>query len=201
MAIVVLQLIENNQQNNDTPFCCSFCGSSDIQSWGQASRDIYDTKPVNVVIRRYYCNYCHSTFRYYPRGIDKSKYSERVRRLAALFWLMGLSVRNVIEVFSELGVSLDRMAVWREGQKLTNELNSLKALNPDLRLSIDKSGDLLNRSCGNVLLVVGLENEKTAILGSLNSCDPIAVISWLEPILNEMNIGIHRIETREFYSR
>jgi len=197
---VVLQLIETNPKGGDKPFCCPFCGGSDILRWGQASRSVNDTKPVNVTIVRYYCNYCHSTFRYYPKGIDNSKYSERVRRLAALFWLMGLSVRDVIDVFNELEVTLNRMTIWREGQKLVNELNTLKSLTPSLRLSIDKTGGISNRPGGNVLLVLSLANGKTAILGSVNSTDPKAVIAWLTPILDEMNIGINATGTREFFS-
>ncbi len=111
---------------------------------------------------------------------------------------MDLSVRDVVDVFEELGVSLNRMIVWREGQKLVHELNSLKFLDPNQRYSIDKSGGILNRKDGSVLLVLSLNNGENAILGALNTRDPNAVVSWLRPILNEINVEISKLGTNEF---
>jgi transposase-like protein len=198
MSVIVVQIEDAMNRLADTPLRCPHCGSVDLKHWGELSRKINDVKPVYAVIQRYYCNHCHSTFRYYPTGIDQSRYSERLRRLAALIWLMDLSVRDVIEVFKELGVNLNRMTIWREGQKLVNELNHLKFLNPNLRYSIDKSGGINNRHNGKVLLVLRLRNGQKAVLGSLNTDDPDSVISWLKPILTEMNLQIITMGTREF---
>jgi transposase-like protein len=198
MAIVVVKLNDSSHKIEDEPLRCVYCGSTNIQRWGQTSRGIYDLKKVDTTINRYYCNTCKSTFRYYPKGIGHSRYSERVRRLAALIWLMDLSVRDVVEVFEELGVSLNRMIIWREGQKLVQQLNSLKFLDPNQRYSIDKSGGVLNRKDGSVLLVLSLKEGKNAILGSVNTKDPYKVIAWLQPILKEMNVQITTISTKEF---
>ena len=198
MAIMVVQIEDTIDWLTDKPLRCAVCGSEHIKHWGSTSRKINDIKPVNTVVYRFYCNQCHSTFRYYPMGVDQSRYSARIRRLAALIWLMDLSVRDVVDVFEELGVKLNRMTVWREGQKLVNELNSLKLLNPSLRYSIDRSGGIENRLNGNVLLVLSLLNGKKAVLGSLNIHDPDLVISWLKPILKGMNLRITTMGTREF---
>lgn len=199
MAIVVVKIVDSNCQDADVPLNCPHCGSCDIRRWGWTSRQIRDVKPMNAIIYRIYCNHCHTSSRYYPKGIDHSHYTERVRRLASLCWLLGLSVRDVIRVFGELDVELNRMVVWREGQKLVNELNSKKLLNPNMRFEIDKSGNVNNRPTGNVLLVFSLMNGKTAILGSLDTQDPISVISWIKPILKEMDIQIETMGTREFF--
>jgi transposase-like protein len=190
MAVVMMQLNDAQVHGDISPSECPHCGSNDFQRWGRGSREIRDIKKVKTTIYRYYCNYCHSTFRYYPSGIDRSKYTERVRRLAALIWLLDLSVRDIIDVFGELGVKLNRMAIWREGQKLVGELNSLKYLDPNKRLIIDKTGGLNNRPNRNVLLVLRLRDGRMGILGSLNTRDPNLVISRLSPILNELDVDI-----------
>ena len=88
------------------------------------------------------------------------------------------------------------MVVWREGQKLVNELNSKKLLNPNMRFEIDKDGNVNNRPTGKVLLVFSLMNGKTAILGSLDTQDPTSVVSWIKPILKEMDIQIETMGTQ-----
>ncbi len=56
-----------------------------------------------------------------------------MRRLAAVLWLMEVSTREVEDIFATLGVSINRMTVWREGQKLLEELSHQKLLNPENR--------------------------------------------------------------------
>jgi transposase-like protein len=198
MAVIVVQIEESNNKLTEIPLRCPHCGSYDIQRMGRSARKVKDVKPVKAVIHRFFCNHCHSTFRIYPKGVTQSRYSERVRRLAALIWLMGLSVRDVAEVFEKLGVHLNRMIIWREGQKLVNELNSLKYLNPNLRFSIDNKFGIENRPNGDVLLALSLINGKKTVLGTLNTHDPNYVISWLKPILKEMDLHIVSMGTREF---
>ncbi len=102
-------------------------------------RNVYDTKPVNAVIIRYQCVDCNRTFRYYPQGVDRSPLSRRIRRLAALLWLMDVSTREVEDILENLGISVNRMTVWREGQKLLNELSEKKLLSPDTNYKICRS--------------------------------------------------------------
>lgn len=197
MSVVLIQLQDQKQDDSQAPICCPRCGSTLIARWGQAARNIYDTEPVQAVIERFHCEECHYTFRYYPKGVDRSQFSERIRRLAALIWLMDLSVRDVVEVFQELGVNINRMTIWREGQKLIEKLNAVKALDPANRYSIDKTIGLQNRSQMGVVLVLSLEAGRTAVLGTLDASNPALIIEWLNKILYDCDIQAILMETRE----
>ena len=198
MPIVLLRLKNPQLLQDERPPQCPYCGSITFQRWGQAARDLQDTRPINTIVYRYYCNQCGRTFRHYPEGMDRSPLSIRIRRLAALIWVMDLSVRDVVDVFDELGVSMNRMTVWREGQKLIDELNNRKLITSRKRYTIDKSSDLYQRPEGSVVLAIGLEPGKIAVLGTLNTTNPSEVVSWLRPLMEEFEIDISSLATKEF---
>jgi transposase len=180
------------------PSNCPHCGSVNIRPWGQTTRNVHDASQIQVRTYRYSCERCHRTFRYYPRGIDRSIHSVRIRKLAALIWLMDLSCRDVAEVFQELGVNLNRMTIWREGVKMVDQLNEMNLLNQKRRICIDKEGDVDRRPKDGVVLVLSLAPGKFSVLGTLNINDPRAVVSWLQPIVKDLDIDVSVLGTTEF---
>jgi transposase-like protein len=198
MPILLLQFQDADISDEDALVWCPYCGSTQVQRWGQFPRSISDTKPIDAMVIRYFCENCEHTFRFYPKGVDRSSYSQRIRRLAALIWVLELSCRDVVEVFDEFGISLNRMTVWREGQKLVDHLNNQKAIDFTKRFTIDKSIGLENRPKHGVVLAISLIPEKFSILGTLNTDDPKAVRSWLEPILEDLDIDVSVLDTHEF---
>ena len=97
-------------------------GSQFLQGWGTGAKAVQDTQTEVVDYRRYRCTACQRTFRYYPPGVDRTHLTQRIRKIAGMAWALGLSAREAVEVFSELGVELNYMAVWREGAPLINRL-------------------------------------------------------------------------------
>ena len=201
MPIVLIQIPEKDVLEQIRPSSCPNCGSKIIHSWGQSSRNIQDTKPTQATVHRYYCEACQHTFRYYPKSIDRSNLTHRIRRLAALIWLLGLSTRDVVELFSGFGVTLNRMTVWREGQELVDLLNTLKMIDPSRIFLIfqDKSNNKQNN--GQVMLALEMGQGKLTVLGTLNEPNPRAVISWLKPILKEVDIQVSMLATEELQYR
>lgn len=198
MPIVVIRLDEPTTGSEAQPTHCPHCGSAAIRPWGQTTRSVHDAQTMTVRTYRFACERCHRTFRYYPNGIDRSTHSVRIRRLAALIWLMDLSCRDVADVFQELGVSLNRMTIWREGVKLVDQLNELNLLNQKRRISIDKEGSVEHRPKGGVVLVLSLGAGKMSVLGTLNTTDPRAVVNWLTPIVENLDIDVSVLGTTEF---
>src|SRR4030043_1821440 len=138
MPIVLLQMGDVSVSQTERPKACPLCGSKIVLRWGQVHRTIHDPESIQLVIFRYYCESCKHTFRSYPKGIDRSAFSVRIRRLAGLMWLMDLSCRDIEDIFQKLGVNINRMMVWREGQRLVNYLTSRKTISLTNLWSIEK---------------------------------------------------------------
>lgn len=198
MPIVIIRLDEPSVNTASRPESCPHCGSPQIRPWGQTTRSVHDAEPMQVRTQRFSCESCRRTFRFYPRGVDRSIHSVRIRKLAALIWLMDLSCRDVADVFTDLGVDLNRMTIWREGVKLVDQLNRQNLLNQKRRISIDKEGSVDRRPKDGVVLVLNLGPGKSAILGTLNINDPRAVINWLQPIVKDLDINVSVLGTTEF---
>lgn len=198
MPIVVLEASNPTIQDHGRPVACPNCGSEIVHRWGQISRNIQDTTPINAIIFRYLCEGCNKTFRYYPNGMDRSSMSIRIRRLAALLWLLDLSLRDVVEIFEKCGVSLNRMTVWREGQSLIDMLQNHNAFSFEKKYSFIRkvNNESLPRGC--VELAVDLADCPPQVVGILDTMNPLDVIEWLQPVVKDLNIRVLLLGTSEF---
>lgn len=195
MPVVLLRLPVIGVTNDTRPSECPYCRSAVLQGWGQVFRKIKDAQPRQAGLSRYRCSVCGRTFRYYPKGVDRSAQSYRLRSLAALAWAMGMSTREVVNVFSSMDVSLSRMSVWRDGQELLNRISATKDLAYVHRYTLDRYFiKNVSKKLG-VVLAVELEVGKSAILGTLDEFNPKAVKKWLEPMVKDIDIDISLAKT------
>ncbi len=199
MPVVLIECRDRVPDELKSPSFCPSCGATEIIRWGAERRGILDTQPVEATIIRYRCTKCLHTFRHYPKGVDRSPVSDRIRRLAALIWLMDMSCRDVVEVFETLGVSLNRMTIWREGQKLASALSKHTLLQPERRLSLLKEGNGTQHHNSGIILALSLSTEKITTLGLVDAPDVMTVIQWLEPLLKDFDINVSLKETQEIY--
>lgn len=197
MPIVLIQCHERIPEELRSPTSCPSCGATEIRRWGAEKRGILDTQPIEATIIRYRCTKCGRTFRHYPKGVDRSPVSDRIRRLAALIWLMDMSIRDVVDVFEDLGISLNRMTVWREGQKLVSSLSKHPLLQPERRLSLIREGNGNQSKHSGILLALSLSNEKICPLGLIDAPDALTVVQWLQTLLQDFDIKVSLRETRE----
>jgi len=194
---IVLCLNEVESPQNGNAIACPYCKSASVRRWGSGTRSVYDTKPINAVIFRFYCVDCNRTFRYYPQGVDRSQLSVRIRRLAALLWLMDVSTRDVEEIFDRLGVSINRMTVWREGQKLIEELSQQKLLSPETRYTISRSAVDVGNG-GRVSFSICVDSSTIAMLGQLNTSNPNSAVTWLQAVVADLEIEILNLSDIDF---
>ena len=121
MSIVVLKLPEVKVES-ERPTRCPSCKGETFQSWGKQVKMIRDPYLKQVIVKRYRCCQCRHTFRHYPEGVDQAQQSQRLRRLAALCWVLGLSFRGIAGVFTVFGVGISRMTAWRDEQEWARQL-------------------------------------------------------------------------------
>jgi DNA-directed RNA polymerase subunit RPC12/RpoP len=195
MPVIVLRIRNLQTSENDRPENCPYCGSQVFQRWGSYSKNVQDANPEVSLFYRYRCNACGHTFRNYPPGVDHTKLTPRIRKLAALAWALGLSARKVVAIFKGFGIELSHMVVWRDGTELVARISN--AANPDLpsRYSIDKLFlQYKGRGIGTSIML-DLGEGKTVVLGKIDEVNHRIVLSWLEPFIKDEDIEIHQFGT------
>jgi DNA-directed RNA polymerase subunit RPC12/RpoP len=195
MPVILLRLTKTDSNSLERPNECPYCGSQILQRWGQVSKPVKDPQDLMTVIYRYRCEDCQRTFRHYPDGVDRSDYSSGIRKLAALIWALGLSYRDIISIFEDIGINLSRSTVWREGQELVTRLNGRKLHNHIQRFRIDKNYIHKVSSKFGVVVAVDFGVGKYTILGTLNEHNPLSVKTWLQPLIQDANIRVLELGT------
>jgi hypothetical protein len=122
--------------------------------------------------------------------VDQAQQSQRLRRLAALCWVLGLSFRGIAGVFAVFGVGISRMTAWRDEQEWARHLKRNR-MNKKVRvLGVDGA---YVRGWGNtrpVLVAVDLGTEQPVALGYVDEKDPQAVRRWLTPLVQQLGVSV-----------
>lgn len=195
MPVVVVRLPDSTATPEERPDKCPYCHSQILQGWGLAPRSIQDIQPTSAEIHRYRCSDCGRTFRHYPQGVDRNAQTLRVRKLAALAWVMGISSRDVVDLFRNLGIELNRMTVWREGKELARQLQ--ERASPELwkKYTLDPVYLPGVSPRFGVVLVLDVGLEKRIVLGTMDEYNPRKVKSWLEQLAPGFDFQVSVVTT------
>jgi hypothetical protein len=109
MSIIVLKLPEV-KVSAERPSQCPVCKGDILQRWGGHLRRVRDPYVSEVLVYRYRCCPCRHTFRHYPSGVDQAQQTQRLRQLAGLCWVLGLSYRGIAALLSVFHVGISRMS-------------------------------------------------------------------------------------------
>jgi hypothetical protein len=82
----------------------------------KSNKALRDTVHHQVQVHRYRCLKCKRTFRVYPAGVTHAHSSDRVKGLAVLLYLLGLSYGAVSLALESLGVALSKTQVYETVQ-------------------------------------------------------------------------------------
>jgi len=85
-----------------------------------------DTKYTLVEVHRYRCLKCGRTFRVYPKGVSKAQVSDRVKGLAVMLYLLGLSYGAVSLAMESLGVPFSKTQVYDTVQAAARRIPGMK---------------------------------------------------------------------------
>jgi len=190
MPIVVLQLPPVKQKTKTRPGKCPHCAGEILQGWGKKHKPVRDNRYRSVQVGRYYCCSCRRTFRHYPQGVDRSDQTQRLRKLAALFWVLGMSLRGVQLALSAFGVQVSHMTVWRDIQEQAKALEKRRRWQPVRVLGLDGVYPLGKGGKKPVLVAVDLGNGQPVAIGKVDESDPNAVRRWLEPLVKRLGVTV-----------
>ncbi|HEX9014154.1 MAG TPA: hypothetical protein VF813_11575 [Anaerolineaceae bacterium] len=159
------------------------------------AKTLRDSHEQEIIIHRYRCCKCGRTFRSYPEGVDRSLLSQRVHHLAALTFAMGLSVKEVTEVFTNLGINLSRMTVYRDGRDMAMRLDPLGRRKYQQVFLMEKTHTQRERLRGGVRLIIDLGQGNYVVLGILDEYNPRSVQGWLEPVCRDIGAEVYVVDT------
>ena len=88
------------------------CGSRHVQFRQAVPKPVRDLQINAVIAHRYRCPRCGRTCRVYPVGISHDQTSARLKGLAVMFYVLGMSYGAVATALAALGCPLSKVAVY-----------------------------------------------------------------------------------------
>lgn len=190
MAIVLLQLPKVKRETEGRPKRCPYCDGEIFQRWGQGVKPVKDSSYRTVRVYRYRCCRCQHTFRYYPEGVDRHDQTERLRKLAAICWVLGLSLRGVATILLVFGVNLCHMSVWRDIQEQAKRLEKQHRWQGVRVMGVDGAYPLGWGKKQPVVVAVNLGNGQVVKLGQVDESNPQALRRFLEPLVQSLGVSV-----------
>lgn len=188
ISVIWLRLPKVRTSPRQRPDSCPHCGSEILQRWGRIAKPVRDTHELEVEVHRYRCTECGRTFRAYPKGVDRSERTVRLRQMAALTWALGLSLESVVDIFTRFGVSLSRTTIWRDGQGVIEFLPERRRLILARLLNVGEKNVWMDDHEGGVILVLELKRNKKVMLELTGESDPEVVRRWLKPVVEHLGL-------------
>jgi transposase-like protein len=147
------------------------CGSQHVTFRQAVRKPLRDTLLGEVVAHRYQCPRCGRTFRVYPLGVSHNQTSARLKGLAVLFYVLGMSYGAVAIALGALGCPLSKVAVYNAVQEAGAAVAGLR------REAVRRGGgrvvglgvDLTSVRCAGQWLTVGVSVD--AVTGLALSVD------------------------------
>ena len=159
------------------PLVCPYedCQAVHLRLHQRVAKYLNDTMYPEVTAHRYQCLTCGRTFRVYPKGVSNAQTSLRVKRVAVILYLLGLSYGETAAALRALGVYVSKSQVYYSVQELVKSVPSLSRRTvlhhvcraapdgdpasarssgewPPPRLAVDDAG-------GTILTVTGIREE------------------------------------------
>ena len=147
------------------------CGGRHFQHWQTVPKPLRDTQLADVVAHRMRCVRCGRTFRLYPQGVSHDQTSARLKGVAVMFYVLGMSYGAVAAALTALGWPLSKVAVYYAVQEVGAAVAGLR------REAVARGGgriaalgaDLTSVRCRGAWLTVGVSVD--AVHGTVLSLD------------------------------
>jgi len=171
------------------PSKCGYadCTSKQVRLHQPVKKAVRDTVYQQVEAHRYRCLKCGRTFRVYPPGVTQAQSSDRVKGLAVMLYLLGLSYGAVSLALHSLGVPLSKTEVYETVQAVAARVPGLKREQVFQGVKTKAlGGDLTSVKCAGKWLHLGLTVDSLTGLAltidEVTEEDMAALTAWIEPI-------------------
>jgi transposase-like protein len=179
------------------PSKCAYadCSSKQVRLHQPVSKALRDTVHQQVEVHRYRCLKCKRTFRVYPPGVSAAQSSDRVKGLAVMLYLLGLSYGATSLALGSLGVPLSKTEVYETVQVVAARVPGLKREQVFQGLKTKAvGGDLTSVKCAEQWLHLGLSVDALTglvlTIDELTAEDATALQAWIEPIAKSVGAQV-----------
>ena len=179
------------------PLVCPYegCQGVHIRFFQEVRKPVRDTVYEAVVAHRYRCLRCQRTFRVYPPGVSRDETSQRVKGLAVMLYLLGLSYGAVSLALDALGVYLCKTSVYEAVQAAAKRVPGLRRNEVFGKLKTPAmGGDVTSVKCKGQWLHLGLSVDDTSGLvltvDELVAEDAETLKEWIEPIASAVGADL-----------
>ncbi len=164
----------------------------------EVQKNVRDSQYETVKARRYKCLRCGHTFRVYPQGVSAAQVSQRLKGMAVMLYLLGLSYGAVVIMLEALGVDLSKSSVYRSLQAAAEVVPGLKQQELLQGYRTKALGaDLTSVKCKGKWLSLGVTVDPLTgwvlSIDQLESEDAQTLQKWIEPIAE--SVGAHTLVT------
>jgi hypothetical protein len=174
------------------PRVCPYqkCGGQHFHFMQAVAKPVRDTVYAEVTARRYQCLRCGRSFRVYPQGVNDDQTSGRLKGLAVLFYIMGLSYGAVSLVLTALGHPLGKTAAYQAVQAAGEKVAGLRREEvrvSQARLLVAALGaDLTSVKCKGEWLTVGVTTDAiagtTLTIDVLDNGEAVTLQEWVKEV-------------------
>src|SRR5438270_13893683 len=171
------------------PVKCAYadCKGLRVQLHQPVKKALRDTVHQQVEVHRYRCLKCGRTFRVYPPGVTHAQSSERVKGVAVMLYLLGLSYGAVSLALESLGVPLSKTRVYETVQAVAARVPGLKREEVFQGVKTKAlGGDLTSVKCAGQWLHLGLTVDSLSGLAltidEVSAEDAATLKEWIDPI-------------------
>lgn len=179
------------------PTLCPYegCGGQHFQFHQAVGKPLRDTRYPEVKAHRYECLRCRRTFRVYPQGITRAQISQRVKGLAVLLYLLGLSYGAVSLALEALGTYMCKSSVYEAVQLAADRVPGLKREQVFQGLKTPAlGGDLTSVKVNGQWLTLGLTVDDLSGLvltvDGLGGEDAQTLREWMAPVAEAVQAEI-----------
>ncbi len=171
------------------------CGGRKFHLRQHVSKALRDTVYHQVQVPRYQCLRCKRTFRVYPAGTTSAQTSQRVKGLAVMLYLLGLSYGAVSLALDGLGVSLCKSRVYDAVQEVAKRVPGLTRDQVFAGVKTPAlAGDLTSVKCKGEWLPLGVTVDPISGLAltidALTGEDIQTLKAWIEPIAKSVDAQV-----------
>jgi len=179
------------------PSKCPFanCEGRGFRLHQPVRKALRDTVYQQVEVHRYQCLKCGHTFRVYPEGVSGAQTSGRVKGLAVMLYLLGLSYGAVSLALEAIGVSMSKTLVYETVQEAARRIPDLKREHVFEGMRTPAlGGDLTSVKCKGKWLPLGITVDPISGLAlsvdALSGEDMQTLKAWIEPIAQSVGAQV-----------
>ena len=175
------------------PAICPYddCEGRHLRHHQAVKKPLKDTQYDSVTAHRYECLRCHRTFRLYPQGVTQAQTSQRVKGLAVMLYLLGLSYGATSLALEALGAYMCKSSIYEAVQAAAEKVPGMKRREVFHGLRTPAlGGDLTSVKCRGEWLPLGLAvDDLTGLVltvDELRAEDAETLKEWLQPVADEV---------------